>query len=325
MSSDHRLSVIKSAKAILAVPNEIASQILEDVQLYRILQMAASLTDPSEFRAFISVLLSLPRAGGSFFPTDEHTLLMVELYRKYIALTLNCRKPITPAKSPLSMSFNSSRQLDAAHLRVRRNSQRDWLVNEIWRMLRDLQWSEAVPHPDTIVRGSPKDLKEVESYHEAVKVEARNFTRARAKDIGVMKRVYADYPDLLKRSSDPNVEARPNHGHIKQGLETYVRRYQRDEAFPYKRGCYLYRQPYYPLVPLDGLLQEFTEFVQKVSGYLLIPYISWPMCLPLIKIRCPFDASNSIGINEPLSLHINHNHVFVSLLKVGAYLTIPSI
>ena len=203
--SKHHISVVASAKALLRVPDEIACQIIDDVPVYRILQMAASLTEPAAFKAFTKLLLSLPRTGGSFFPTDRHTISMIELYRKYYALALNSRRPVSPSHSPLAMSFNSSRALSFALLGKRQQMQKEWLVSEIWRMLRDLQWSDESLPDLGIYRGAKDSEATLEQYQKALVTRASIFNGPRAGQIEAMRKLYTDYPGM----SQPPFELHP--------------------------------------------------------------------------------------------------------------------
>ena len=83
--------------------------------------------------------------------------------------------------------------------------------------------------------------------------------------------IFATYPDLLKKASDPGFKARQNSNHIVRYFEKVSKLYNKDAArgrwvtktHRTQRPCCLYRFDWFPVVPIDDLLIIFLDTLSQ--------------------------------------------------------------
>ena len=268
-----------SARALLELPYDISQQILNDVPLYRVLAMAASLDGTEHGKRFKDLLLCLP-LQRTFFPDEEHLTYMIGLYKLYhevLQSTIRCTKHLVhPRNSPLSMNLSGEGVLKARKLQweEERFGQRNWLLYQLYLMLRSFGWwanedifPPSYPTGHYYARNrDPAIFYRYKEYWQIIKEKHFHFATKRQAQIQRLADTFRKYPTCLKKSSDPGFEARLNHTHIVTRLESCARQYRKDLLLKHyiRRECHLYRYDHLPILPLD---QDLLLFVHTLTQY----------------------------------------------------------
>lgn len=262
----------KSAgRALLKLPHDIARQILGDVPFYRVLTIAVCLEDTEHGESFKELLRSLS-LERSFFPNDQHLAYMIGLYKLYYEVlqstTKRCKRMNHPKDSPLSLNLNVARFHDTPYWEQQRKEQRNWLLREAFFRLRSMGWSESLPIPFYVEHEKFQDphlFERYKEYWQTVKNKHFHFATKRHSQLQTLAGILNQYPTYLKKSSDPALEARLNHTHIINQLETRAEKYQRDIRLkhPFRRETYFYRYLHLPIVPLNKDLLLFADTLAR--------------------------------------------------------------
>ena len=260
-----------SARALLNLPHDISRQILNDVPLYRALAMAACLDGTEDGQSFKELLLSLP-LQKTVFPDEAYLTYMISLYKLYNELLQSTKRHTKrlshPTNSALAMNLGCEPSfLNAPRWEHERASQRNWLLYRVWLMLLSLGWSSDNLPP----AGDPEHyftrsqdphllLDRYKVYWQAVKKLHLRFATKRQSQIQTLADLFRKYPTYLKKSSDPGFEARLNHSHVVNHLESCAKRYRKDilQKRYIRPESYLYRHEHLPFLPLDRYLLLFV-------------------------------------------------------------------
>lgn len=268
-----------SARALLNLPNDISRQVLNDVPLYRVLAMAASLDGTKDGQSFKGLLLSLS-LQKTFFRDEEYLTYMINLYKFYREVLQSAsrytEKLSDPKESPLAMNLGlgSESFLDAPRWEDERAKQRDWLFYEIYLVLLSFNWIDIFPpvaeKPKTSYYGparsqDPRLFDHYKEYCQTIKERHFRWANKRLAQIQMLVDIFREYPTYLKKTSDPGFEARSNHAHIIIQLESCAKKYRKDllRKRYLRRECYLYQYDHLPLIPLDKYLHLFIHTLAR--------------------------------------------------------------
>ena len=143
MDSTEPRSIAVAARALIALPLEIAHQILGYVPVYRILQMAISLDGHADGTIFERYLYSQPRNEG-VFATKGHIICIMELYRMFYELSKCLGRPIYLQGSPLARNLQVPPAYNGKGQELMFANMRRYLVDEAWVMMNVLSTSDRV-------------------------------------------------------------------------------------------------------------------------------------------------------------------------------------
>ena len=273
-------SVLAAAHALLGLPLEIMHQIVEDVPLFRIIQMAASLEDPTYF---YECLVSHPKFRDLGFTSTHHLSHIGSLHGLYYDIGksgklrdrggVNARE----ASSPLAKSLNVI-MLDNGEVPFKTYDElRDYLLQCITSMLIPSKgqgkawiWEAEI---QVYLQGRISQdwhrntLEDMQQFWERKQEGRRSNNARKSAQIAKTANIFESFPTSMKKTSDPSPLARPNSNHIVSNLRSYSDVFARRDEYPKKRprtsGNHLFRFDLFPIVPVDAWLRLFVDTLKR--------------------------------------------------------------
>ncbi|KAL9633874.1 MAG: hypothetical protein Q9164_004437, partial [Protoblastenia rupestris] len=187
------------------------------------------------------------------------------------------RKDTSPTylqDSPLARNLQVSPAYDGKGRELMFANMRRYLVDEAWVMMNVLSRSDRVKMDEYLAGRLHRDwhlksenVQGLQAYWDSLKCDRHTFASKRKQQIQRFTQIFAEHPDMVKRASDPGLEARPNSRHIIAIMQHRVGKYHQDvvKRRAKKRSNYLFRNDIFPIVPLDALLQLFVDTLCKHS------------------------------------------------------------
>lgn len=256
-------------------------QIIEDVPLFRIIQMAASLEDPTYF---YECLVSHPIIRDlGLFPSTHHLSHIGSLYGLYYDIgkseTLRDRGGVNAreASSPLAKSLNVI-MLDNGEAPFKTyDVLRDYLLQCITSMLIPSKgqreawiWEAEI---QAYLKGRISQdwhrntLEDMQQFWERKQDGRRSNNARKSAQIDQTADIFECFPAGMKKTSDPSPLARPNSNHIVSNLRSYSNVFARKDKYPkirpWRSGNHLFQFDIFPIVPVDAWLRLFVDTLKK--------------------------------------------------------------
>lgn len=274
-------SILAAAHALLGLPLEIMHQVIEDVPLFRIIQMAASLEDSTYF---YECLVSHPKIRDlGLFPSNYHLSHIGSLHGLYYDIgkseTLRVRGRVNArgASSPLAKSLNVI-MLDNDEAPFKTYEElRDYLLQCITSMLFPSKGQRKVWIWEAEIQAYLKGrisqdwhrntLEDMQQFWERKQEGRRSNNARKSAQIAKTANIFESFPASMKKMSDPSPLARPNSNHIVSSLRSYSNVFAMKDKYPNKRprtsGNHLFRFDLFPVVPIDAWLRLFVDTLEK--------------------------------------------------------------
>ena len=270
-------SVVAAAHALLGLPLEIMHQIIEDVPLFRIIQMAASLDDSTHF---YECLISHPKIRDlGLFPSRHHLAHIGSLHGLYHDIGKSEALPALQGRyargpsSPLAQTLNVIMLgTDAAPFQTY-ESLRKYLLESITNMLNPYNSDSRKAEINAYLQARisqdwhENTLESMQGFWEQRKTRHQGSNAYRSTQIARIADIFESFPANMKKTSDPSLVARPNSDHIISTLRSYsnvfARKKFRSGRYSRISGNHLFRFDLFPIVPIDAWLRLFVDTLNK--------------------------------------------------------------
>ena len=262
------------------LPLEIMHQIIEDIPLFRIIQMAESLADSTYF---YECLVSHPKIRDLGFLSAHHLSHIGSLYSLYYDISKSepsrdrergyTRGASPPgAFLPLTKSLNVIMMDNGEPPFIKYDELRDHLLGCITSMLIPSNWIRAAEIKAYLEGRISRDwhqntLENMQKFWEQKQEGRRSDNARKSAQLAQIANIFECFPASMKKTSDPSPLARPNSNHIVSNLRSYSNVFAKKDRCPKKRplgsGNHLFRFDLFPVVPADAWLRLFVDTLRR--------------------------------------------------------------
>ncbi|MCJ1458695.1 hypothetical protein MMC28_009069 [Mycoblastus sanguinarius] len=243
-------SIINAARDMRGLPREIVHQILDDLPLFKVLQLVACREDSGYFDECLLGHMGHQR----LFPTFEHLSFIRRLFKLSYEICSSLRYRLVTDGSLLARNVASS----IKGSQVTYESLRRHLHNKIARILK----SEAGKNylKDRIPQDwHPTAYQPMSDLWRSLQRAVLTYKEANGTQMMKMASICETWPQMMKKASDPAWEPRRNTGHVPLQIRIFADKLHRNVV----KRSHLFRYHLFPLVPFDIKLQLFVKTLQK--------------------------------------------------------------
>ncbi|KAL8692186.1 MAG: hypothetical protein Q9218_002744, partial [Villophora microphyllina] len=264
----------RPAEALDKVPREIAHNILDNLTVSQVLQLASCQEDSDYLDQCI---LGHPRYQHLFDP--PYTLTDIQdFFIVYHGLRTSLNLVLAPSSSPLGHSIGI---FSSNGIRIVQNYLPHYLAKKSLQMLTlhgRYPWTYLDIYPRTLVdtlgrpligeleQSKPHTAQQCQAIFERWQrtVEAQQMINdMRAAQLRRMAEIYKTYPDLVKGFDDPSQKPRRNVQHTASLLRNLARKVGREQGMIGIRKRKYFGYHLFPLVPFDSCLRLSIRVVNQ--------------------------------------------------------------